>query len=70
MESFNGKLRDECLNGHWFGTLADARLTIAAWRQEYNQVRPHSALGQVTPEEFARQEVMLRELLEPQAAVP
>ena len=70
VESFNGKLRDECLNAHWFRALADARLTIEAWRQEYNQVRPHSALGQVTPEEFARQEVMLRELLEPQAAVP
>lgn len=70
VESFNGKLRDECLNAHWFRTLAGARLTIEAWRQEYNQVRPHSALGQATPEEFARQEVMLRELLEPQAAVP
>jgi len=70
VESFNGKLRDECLNAHWFRTLADARLTIGAWRQEYNQVRPHSALGQATPEEFARQEVILRELLEPQAAVP
>lgn len=70
VESFNGKLRDECLNVHWFKTLTDARLTIEAWRQEYNQLRPHSALGQATPEEFARQEVMLRELLEPQAAVP
>lgn len=70
VESFNGKLRDECLNAHWFRTLAAARLTIEAWRQEYNQVRPHSALGQATPEEYARREVMLRELLEPQAAVP
>jgi transposase InsO family protein len=42
----------------------------SAWRQEYNQVRPHSALGQATPAEFARQEVVLRKLLEPQAAVP
>lgn len=69
VESFNGKLRDECLNAHWFGTLADARLTVETWRKEYNQVRPHSALGRATPDEFARQEVMLRELLEPRAAV-
>jgi putative transposase len=69
IESFNGKFRDECLNAHWFAGLADARQVIAAWRQEYNQVRPHSALRDATPEEFARQEAMLRELLDPQVAV-
>ncbi len=69
VESFNGKFRDECLNMHWFRDLADARRAIEAWRREYNEVRPHSSLGQATPEEFARQEVMLRTLLEPQGAV-
>jgi len=52
-ESFNGKLRDECLNEQWFLTLADARQAIEAWRREYNEVRPHSALGHQTPREFA-----------------
>jgi putative transposase len=45
VESFNGRLRDECLNENWFGDLAEARETIEAWRQDYNQCRPHSALG-------------------------
>jgi len=53
VESFNGTLRDECLNLHWFVSLADARRTIAAWRQDYNRVRPHSSLGRRTPAEFA-----------------
>ena len=52
-ESFNGRLRDECLNEQWFLTLADARQAIEAWRREYNEVRPHSALGHQTPREFA-----------------
>jgi putative transposase len=54
VESFNGRLRDECLNENWFGDLAEARETIAAWRQDYNRCRPHSALGYRTPEEFAK----------------
>ncbi len=54
VESFNGRLRDECLNENWFGDLAEARKTIEAWRQDYNQCRPHSALGYRTPEEFAK----------------
>ena len=54
IESFNGKLRDECLNEHWFLTLAHARQTIEDWRNDYNQRRPHSALGNRTPLEFAR----------------
>jgi putative transposase len=52
IESFNGKMRDECLNEHWFRTLAEARQTIEAWRRDYNQVRPHSSLGNRTPQEF------------------
>jgi putative transposase len=53
VESFNGKFRDECLNEHWFGDLKEAREKIETWRQDYNQRRPHSALGYRTPEEFA-----------------
>jgi len=51
--SFNGKFRDECLNEHWFQSLADARSKIAAWRVDYNQNRPHSSLEDLTPAEFA-----------------
>jgi putative transposase len=53
IESFHGKFREECLNEHWFLTLDDARETIEDWRMDYNQVRPHSSLGYLTPEEFA-----------------
>lgn len=53
IESFHGKFREECLNEHWFLTLDDARETIESWRVDYNQVRPHSALGYLTPQEFA-----------------
>jgi putative transposase len=53
IESFNGKFRDECLNEHWFLSIAHARSVIEAWRIEYNTERPHSALGNRTPEEFA-----------------
>lgn len=52
IERFNGTLRDDCLNLHWFPTLERARLVIEAWRRDYNQVRPHSALGERTPAEF------------------
>jgi len=52
VESFNGRLRDECLNEHWFFSLGQARETIETWRLDYNAVRPHSALGDVPPEEF------------------
>jgi putative transposase len=55
VESFNGKLRDECLNVNWFENLWDARQKIAAWRVEYNEERPHSSLGYQTPAAFARQ---------------
>jgi putative transposase len=53
VESFNGKFRDECLNEHWFVTLADAKTTIEAWRVDYNTVRPHSSLDGATPDHFA-----------------
>ena len=52
IESFNGRLRQECLNQNWFLSLADARETIENWRQDYNEYRPHSSLGQQTPSEF------------------
>jgi putative transposase len=51
-ESFNGRLRDECLNEHWFLSLADARRIVEDWREDYNRARPHSALGYRPPEEF------------------
>jgi integrase-like protein len=50
--SFNSRLRDECLNEHAFLSLAEARLLIDAWRDDYNHVRPHSSLGALTPIEF------------------
>jgi putative transposase len=53
VESFNGRLRDECLNAHWFLSLADAKAKIEAWRRQYNESRPHTALGWLTPQEFA-----------------
>ena len=53
VESFNGKFRDECLNENWFLDLNDARSTIEAWREDYNTCRPHSALGYLTPKEYA-----------------
>ena len=49
IESFHGKFREECLNEHWFLTPEDARETIENWRIDYNQVRPHSSLGYLTP---------------------
>jgi len=54
IESFNGRFRDECLNEHWFLTMAHARSVIEAWRIEYNTERPHSSLGDLAPEQFAR----------------
>lgn len=53
IESFNGKFRDEHLNEHWFETLHQARLAAATWRQDYNEVRPHSSLGRIPPARFA-----------------
>ena len=49
LESFNGRFRDECLNGHWFETLFQARAEIANWQRDYNEVRPHGSIGRVPP---------------------
>jgi putative transposase len=61
-ESFNGKLRDECLSREWFGSLREARVVIEIWRRFYNTERPHSALGYLTPFEFSRKAGFSREL--------
>ena len=55
IESFNGRLRDECLNVHQFVSVDDARTKIEAWRLDYNQRRPHSSLGHLTPDEYVEQ---------------
>ncbi len=55
IESFNGKLCDECLNENWFLSLEDVRRTIEGWRIDYNENRPHSSLGDLTTKEFADQ---------------
>jgi putative transposase len=53
VESFNGTFRDDCLNLHWFTSLAAARIEIESWRREYNTERPHSSLKRLTPSKFA-----------------
>ena len=53
IETFNGSLRDECLNLHWFDTVTEARQLIEAWRVDYNVSRPHMALGNLPPSEYA-----------------
>jgi putative transposase len=54
IESFNGRLRDECLNVNQFTSMDNARRKIEAWRQDYNHTRPHSSLRNLTPHEFAQ----------------
>ena len=63
VESFNGRFRDECLNDTLFSTLTEARSAINLWKEDYNHHRPHSAIGNITPVEFAR-----KSTLEKQAA--
>ncbi len=58
IESFNSRLREECLNEHVFVSLDDSRRKTEQWRIEYNQERPHSSLGYLTPEEFAAKDQM------------
>jgi putative transposase len=53
VESINGRLRDECLDAHWFLSSTDARRKIEVWRRRYNDSRPHAALGRLTRQEFA-----------------
>jgi putative transposase len=55
IESFNGRFRQECLNEHWFMSFEDALEKVESWRREYNEERPHSALGNATPEESEAQ---------------
>jgi putative transposase len=63
IETFNGTLRAECLDTHWFCTMEDAKETIEAWRREYNESRPHRALGERTPNEFAHEIAANRDLM-------
>jgi len=55
IEAFNARFRQECLNEHWFLSVADAQERVDAWREDYNQVRPHSSLENMTPEQFVQQ---------------
>ena len=55
IESFNGRFRDECLNEHWFTSVAHAQVVIETWRREYNEERPKKGLGALTPAAYARQ---------------
>jgi putative transposase len=55
IESFNGRLRDECLNTRWFLSLEHAKEGIEAWRMDYHELRPHSALGNLTPRKYPAQ---------------
>jgi putative transposase len=54
IESFNARLRQECLNAHWFESMEEARSKIRAWQHQYNEEHPHSALGYLTPNAFAK----------------
>jgi len=63
VESFNGTFRAECLDTHWFATLAEAKESIEAWRREYNESRPHRALGERTPNEFANEIAASRDFI-------
>lgn len=65
VESFNGRLRQECLNENWFLSLQDAEQKIEAWRTFYNQVRPHSALEWLTPSDYARKHAVSRQKEQP-----
>ena len=63
IETFNGTLRAECLDTHWFSTLTEAKETIEAWQREYNESRPHRALGERTPSEFANEVAASRDFI-------
>lgn len=68
-ESFNGKFRDECLSLEWFRARPEAKAIIEAWREHYNNVRPHSSLGYLTPAEFAETSAASRQATGRDAAV-
>jgi putative transposase len=63
LESFNGTFRAECLNAHWFTSLTEAQQIVETWRAEYNESRPHRALGEKTPNEFAKEIAANRDFL-------
>jgi putative transposase len=63
VESFNGTFRAECLDAHWFTSLSEAKQGIETWRREYNESRPHRALGERTPSEFAHEVAASRDLM-------
>jgi putative transposase len=63
VESFNGTFRAECLNAHWFTSLTEAQRIVETWRGEYNESRPHRALGEKTPNEFAKEIAASRDFL-------
>lgn len=62
IETFNGSFRDECLNLHWFESIEEAKREIEVWRQDYNESRPHMALNDLTPGEFARQHCLRQQI--------
>ena len=62
VEAFNGTLRAECLDTHWFTTLTEATQIVESWRREYNESRPHASLGDRTPSEFASESAASRAL--------
>ena len=68
LESFNGTFRTECLDAHWFPSLTEARQIMEAWRGEYNESRPHRALGEKTPDEFANEIAASRDFIGLQTA--
>jgi putative transposase len=55
IESFNGRLRDECLNTHWFTSVDEARRILEDWRRAYNETRPHSSLADLVPSQYLTQ---------------
>lgn len=63
IESFNGRLREECLNDNQFLTLVEAQTIVEAWRKDYNEERPHGALHGLTPSEFAQRQTVLKQEL-------
>jgi putative transposase len=63
VESFNGTFRAECLNAHWFTSLTEAQQIVETWRAEYNEGRPHRALGRRMPNEFAKEIAASRDFL-------
>jgi len=63
VESFNGTFRAECLDAHWFTTWTDTRKIVETWRKEYNESRPHRALGERTPNEFANEIAARRDFI-------